>query len=369
MRRLADALSRSGKAVHSPSPVAKLDLLRIARLTLEHHPDRETLVSQSGIVNIVQDLANNDEAVLVRRLAQEILPSLAGRSAHDATRPRSNTASLERHSGRSSRVPTGSTDRVRSGEASSTHGRYVQQPSHEVQSISRPSSSRSNHIRTGSSAPTVVREAIPTNAHHSSASGGTRLETGHHSSVSGAGRPPVRASVRRTNGLHPSVLTAVRPAGGSYSSVPAAIRSHGPHSSVPIWVRLPTDGPTEIRLPTDGPLSSVPAEFRLPTDGSHPSVPAECHLRTDGSRSSVSTAVRPAHGHHPSAPSMDVRPASHRPSESLSMPSKRRDDGGRPARRPFASKPEEVPAKHKRQISRSQLRSVERACQRFPYQH
>ncbi|KAL1412966.1 Protein kinase of the Mitotic Exit Network [Vanrija albida] len=70
LRRLADALERPAKAV------TKLNLLRITRAVCESHPDRQTLVSRFSLASIVDKLAKQDDAVLVRELAKEIYPSL-----------------------------------------------------------------------------------------------------------------------------------------------------------------------------------------------------------------------------------------------------------------------------------------------------
>lgn len=69
-RRLSDSLDKSGKAV------TKLNLLRITRVVCEHHPDRQTLVERFGLAEIVERLAKQDEAVLVRELAKEVIPIL-----------------------------------------------------------------------------------------------------------------------------------------------------------------------------------------------------------------------------------------------------------------------------------------------------
>jgi hypothetical protein len=56
--------------------VAKLNLLRITRVACEHHPDRATLVARFSLASIVDRLAKQDEAILVRELAKEIHPTL-----------------------------------------------------------------------------------------------------------------------------------------------------------------------------------------------------------------------------------------------------------------------------------------------------
>lgn len=68
LRRLADALERQGLAG------VKLNLLRITKVVLEHHPDREIMVTRFSIDNIVEKLKQEDSPVLVRELAKEIYP-------------------------------------------------------------------------------------------------------------------------------------------------------------------------------------------------------------------------------------------------------------------------------------------------------
>ncbi|KAK4686255.1 hypothetical protein P7C73_g3874, partial [Tremellales sp. Uapishka_1] len=68
--RLSESLEKQSKAV------VKLNLLRITRLVCDNHPDRATLVSRFSLSTIVETLAKQDDAVLVRELAREILPSL-----------------------------------------------------------------------------------------------------------------------------------------------------------------------------------------------------------------------------------------------------------------------------------------------------
>nr|WVH01951.1 cytokinesis protein [Naematelia aurantialba] len=69
-RRLADSLQ------HPSKPLLKLNLLRLTRLVCDNHPDRATLVSRFSLASIVDQLAKQDEAILVRELAKEIYPSL-----------------------------------------------------------------------------------------------------------------------------------------------------------------------------------------------------------------------------------------------------------------------------------------------------
>lgn len=69
-RRLAEQLAQSHPAV------VKLNLLRLTRVVCDNHPDRETLVGRFELEKIVDRLAKQDEAILVRELAKEIYPSL-----------------------------------------------------------------------------------------------------------------------------------------------------------------------------------------------------------------------------------------------------------------------------------------------------
>ena len=69
-RRLSDSLS------HRHPAVVKLNLLRLTRVVCDNHPDRATLIHRFNIGKIVDKLAKQDEAILVRELAKEIYPSL-----------------------------------------------------------------------------------------------------------------------------------------------------------------------------------------------------------------------------------------------------------------------------------------------------
>ena len=71
-RRLVDRLSHAkGKAV------VRLNLLRILRAVCDVHPERTGLIEQFGLVAVVERLARQDSAVLVRELAREIIPTLS----------------------------------------------------------------------------------------------------------------------------------------------------------------------------------------------------------------------------------------------------------------------------------------------------
>lgn len=67
-RRLVERLNKPTKAV------VRLNLLRITKTVIEVHPDRAALVERFGLWDIVERLARQDAAVLVRELAKEILP-------------------------------------------------------------------------------------------------------------------------------------------------------------------------------------------------------------------------------------------------------------------------------------------------------
>ncbi|ORY31435.1 hypothetical protein BCR39DRAFT_571401 [Naematelia encephala] len=69
-RRLADSLQ------HPSKPLLKLNLLRLTRVICDNHPERATLVARFSLASIVDKLAKQDEAILVRELAKEIYPSL-----------------------------------------------------------------------------------------------------------------------------------------------------------------------------------------------------------------------------------------------------------------------------------------------------
>ena len=64
------------KLNHSKTLV-RLNLLRILRTVCDIHPNRAMLVERFGIYDIVVKLSRDDQAVLVRELAREILPTLA----------------------------------------------------------------------------------------------------------------------------------------------------------------------------------------------------------------------------------------------------------------------------------------------------
>lgn len=74
--------------------MVKLNLLRLTRVVCDNHPDRATLISRFDLAKIVDRLAKQDEAILVRELAKEIYPSLLFDTEQSAYRPLS-TRSLD----------------------------------------------------------------------------------------------------------------------------------------------------------------------------------------------------------------------------------------------------------------------------------
>ena len=64
------------KLDHS-KPLVRINLLRILRTVCDVHPNRVMLVERFRIYDIVSKLSNDDQAVLVREMARDILPTLA----------------------------------------------------------------------------------------------------------------------------------------------------------------------------------------------------------------------------------------------------------------------------------------------------
>lgn len=64
------------KLGHS-KPVVRLNLLRLLRTVCDIHPNRAMLVDRFGLYDIVFKLSKEDQAILVRELAREIVPTLA----------------------------------------------------------------------------------------------------------------------------------------------------------------------------------------------------------------------------------------------------------------------------------------------------
>ncbi|KIY52431.1 Pkinase-domain-containing protein [Fistulina hepatica ATCC 64428] len=61
---------------HNAKAVVRLNLLRLLRTAVEVHPHRATLVERYGLGDVVGMLSREDPAVLVRKLAKEIVPIL-----------------------------------------------------------------------------------------------------------------------------------------------------------------------------------------------------------------------------------------------------------------------------------------------------
>jgi len=99
--RLVDRLTHT-----KHKPVVRLNLLRILRAICDVHPDKATLVREFGLYGVVEKLSESDNAVLVRGLARDILPTL-GSPGH-AANYRNSTSSL--HPERSFSQPEGRGD-------------------------------------------------------------------------------------------------------------------------------------------------------------------------------------------------------------------------------------------------------------------
>jgi hypothetical protein len=56
-----------------PKAIVRLNLLRILRTICDVHPQRQGLIAQYDLLDAVEQLAENDKAVLVKELAKEIL--------------------------------------------------------------------------------------------------------------------------------------------------------------------------------------------------------------------------------------------------------------------------------------------------------
>ncbi|KLO16806.1 kinase-like protein [Schizopora paradoxa] len=69
-QRLIDRLGHS-------KPVVRLTLLRLLKAILDVHPNRSNLVEKFGIYDIVEKYSKQDNALLVREIAREIMPTLS----------------------------------------------------------------------------------------------------------------------------------------------------------------------------------------------------------------------------------------------------------------------------------------------------
>ncbi|KZV90279.1 hypothetical protein EXIGLDRAFT_837889 [Exidia glandulosa HHB12029] len=85
-RRLIDRLGHA-------KAVVRLNLLRILRAVCDVHPERTGLIEQFGLYGIVDKLARQDGAVLVRELAREIVPTLS-RAPSPAKQPPPSSKSV-----------------------------------------------------------------------------------------------------------------------------------------------------------------------------------------------------------------------------------------------------------------------------------
>jgi len=56
-----------------PKPVVRLNLLKILKSVCDVHPQREAVVEQYGLYNIIEQMSKEDPAVLIKELAKEIL--------------------------------------------------------------------------------------------------------------------------------------------------------------------------------------------------------------------------------------------------------------------------------------------------------
>ena len=82
-RRLAERLGRTTR------PVVRLNLLKVARTVIESQPDKAVLLRRCGVLEVVDRLAQQDDAVLVRELAKELARDLAmSVISRDDSRPR-----------------------------------------------------------------------------------------------------------------------------------------------------------------------------------------------------------------------------------------------------------------------------------------
>ncbi|GET00056.1 cytokinesis protein sepH [Rhizophagus clarus] len=56
-----------------PKPVVRLNLLKILKSVCDVHPQREAVVEQYGLYNIIEQMSKEDPAVLIKELAKEII--------------------------------------------------------------------------------------------------------------------------------------------------------------------------------------------------------------------------------------------------------------------------------------------------------
>jgi len=68
-----EVFQRLLERLRHPKAIVRLNLLRILRTICDVHPQRQGLIAQYDLLDAVEQLAENDKAVLVKELAKEIL--------------------------------------------------------------------------------------------------------------------------------------------------------------------------------------------------------------------------------------------------------------------------------------------------------
>lgn len=199
-KHLAATLVRPLKAV------TKLNLLRLTRVIFESHADVSSL-AKYGVREAVDRLSRQDDAVLVRELAKEILPTLGPKPAPPTpVRPSSNISisdsvsssgrykdpSLRSSSSRPSPIPTSRgmppppvPDRSASSSYSHSHSRSASSHSQSTQSQSHAqsqnqgtSSSNSNSTRRANPPPSSPRSTTSSSSHRQLARDSSNIGTG-----------------------------------------------------------------------------------------------------------------------------------------------------------------------------------------------
>ena len=66
--KIIGALNKKAK------PITKLNLLKIVKITCDHHPQGHQVVAKFGMSSVVEELSRQDDAVLVRQVS-ELPPS------------------------------------------------------------------------------------------------------------------------------------------------------------------------------------------------------------------------------------------------------------------------------------------------------
>lgn len=111
-------------------PLVRLNLLRILRTVCDVHPNRAMLVERFRIYDIVSKLGKDDQAVLVREMARDILPTLA-----PALKPVSSRAIKGADSPKSALAPKKKMRRTASESAASVAPMF---PTTHMRSATRP---------------------------------------------------------------------------------------------------------------------------------------------------------------------------------------------------------------------------------------